>query len=671
MKNESQPIYTSKCSMFVKLWTVVFIVVIMLVIPDMKVHAEGEQVVLSGTGELTQEYVKSHLGDATEVVISGFSRIGNYAFQDKSEITNVIIQDSVVSIGGWAFQDCSSLTSITIPESVTSIGNVAFGDCSSLTSVTIPESVTSIGNVAFGGCSSLTSVTIPDSVTAIGSRVFSGCSSLTSVTIPNSVSEMGDDVFSDCPGLITAGPIGGGYNIEFGWTDMIIESAFHGSNYLTTVTIPDGITTIDKGAFQECSYLSKVTIPDSVTTIGSSVFWECSSLRDIVIPDSVTYLGGFAFLGCSSLKAITIPKGVTAIGENTFSQCSSLANVTLPNSVASIGGSAFSYCSSLLSMTIPSGVTSIENQAFDECRNLHTITIPYTVTKMSFWIFSGCNDLTIQGYSGSTAEQYANDNDIPFVSIGTCGTVSFDDSEAGGHISDDVAKKNGHVYVADEPYAWFPNVATDSGYAFLGWYLEKEGNHKVSEKDIFYGGNITLYAKWAKTDAYFMEGNDGKFYWYENGIKQGTYDDPKGVLGDGTVRGREIYDPASDGWYWLDSKYDGAKACNKEVWMPYIYQNEASWDDAEIEMNANNSGSMKQQVINFIKNRYGKWVRYDANGKMYKGWYTVEGTDAYIYPEQIGNTYYYDYQTGLMAKGWQNIDGKDYYFDEQTGVLVK
>ena len=186
--------------------------------------------------------------------------------------------------------------------------------------------------------------------------------------------------------------------------------------------------------------------------------------------------------------------------------------------------------------------------------------------------------------------------------------------------------------------------------------------------DCKYGLKVT--AKNSNPSNCFVSEN-GKMYWYEGGVRQGTYDDPKGVIGDGTVRGREIFDPATDGWYWLDAVYDGAKACNKEVWMPYIYQNEASWGDAEIEANANNSGSMKQQVINFIKNRYGKWVRYDANGKMVKGWYTVEGADAEIYPTQVGNTYYYDYQTGLMAKGWQNIDGKDYYFDEQTGVLVK
>lgn len=160
-------------------------------------------------------------------------------------------------------------------------------------------------------------------------------------------------------------------------------------------------------------------------------------------------------------------------------------------------------------------------------------------------------------------------------------------------------------------------------------------------------------------------------YWYEGGLRQGTYDDANGVVGDGTIRGREIYDPLSNGWYWLDACYDGAKAVNKEVWMPYIYQGNDAWSDNEIAMNAANSGDMANQVIKSIKERTGKWVRYDADGKMYKGWYTVEGSDAALYPSQVGNTYYYDPMTGLMAKGKVTIGGKTYNFDEVSGALIK
>ncbi len=161
----------------------------------------------------------------------------------------------------------------------------------------------------------------------------------------------------------------------------------------------------------------------------------------------------------------------------------------------------------------------------------------------------------------------------------------------------------------------------------------------------------------------------GKFYWYENNVRQGTFDDPQGVLGDGTVRGREIYDPSSNAWYWLDSIYDGAKACGKEVWMPYVYQDEDTWDDEKKRNIAYESDEgMGEFVLNAIRNKTGKWVRYDSEGKMLKGWVTIEGDLAALYPNQAGNTYYYDTRTGLMAKGHVTIGGVEYYFDEITGV---
>ena len=175
----------------------------------------------------------------------------------------------------------------------------------------------------------------------------------------------------------------------------------------------------------------------------------------------------------------------------------------------------------------------------------------------------------------------------------------------------------------------------------------------------------------ADSNYHWETGTDGKSYWFEDGLKQGTYTDEKGVLGDGEIRGREIYDPSSDGWYWLDACYDGAKAVNKEVWMPYIFSNENSWkSNSEIvAANAAASGSMASQVIDAIADGSGKWVRYDENGKMIKGWYTVP-TDSTLYESQRGNTYYYDESTGLMAKGELTLDGITYKFDTTTGALI-
>ena len=80
---------------------------------------------------------------------------------------------------------------------------------------------------------------------------------------------------------------------------------------------------------------------------------------------------------------------------------------------------------------------------------------------------------------------------------------------------------------------------------------------------------------------------------------------------------------------------------------------------------------MEEYAYQCMKNKTGKWVRYDNNGKMLKGWVTIEGDLAKAYPEQVGNKYYYDNFTGLMAKGETTINGEKYFFDEITGVLQK
>ncbi len=179
---------------------------------------------------------------------------------------------------------------------------------------------------------------------------------------------------------------------------------------------------------------------------------------------------------------------------------------------------------------------------------------------------------------------------------------------------------------------------------------------------------------------------DGKYYWYEGGFKQGTYNDPKGVMGTdpntgiATNRGREICDNnikdanGNGTWFWLDSVYDGARAVGKEVWMPYIYQNEKEWASNEVERIAAESDygmeGMGQCVRDAINKKAGKWVRYDGDGKMMKGWIKIDGALAALYPSQQGNEYYYDTRTGLMAKGKVWIDGVEHYFDETTGVKV-
>ena len=138
-------------------------------------------------------------------------------------------------------------------------------------------------------------------------------------------------------------------------------------------------------------------------------------------------------------------------------------------------------------------------------------------------------------------------------------------------------------------------------------------------------------------DCVWKYGENDKLFWYENNKRQGVYGDKKNIWDKiyGIERGREIYDPLTDAWYWLDAVYNGAIAVDKEVWMPYIYQDEKP-------------GSTD-----------GKWVRYDEQGRMIKG----------LYRDRNNNYYYYDLITGEMFKGIKDINGRNFYFDELTGIL--
>lgn len=137
-------------------------------------------------------------------------------------------------------------------------------------------------------------------------------------------------------------------------------------------------------------------------------------IKKVVIEKGITSIGDLAFLKCKNLTEIEIPDSVKSLGEGSFQYCASLSTVEIPDNITRIGGATFFACQNLMTVKLPDTVTQIDVWAFAGCESLTTIEIPESVTEIGKNAFNGSDNLTICGASGSYAEKYATENNIPF-----------------------------------------------------------------------------------------------------------------------------------------------------------------------------------------------------------------------------------------------------------------
>lgn len=281
------------------------------------------------------------------------------AVQDENLSGDIVIPESisyngnnyvVIRATNGAFQN-TDITSIILPNSITALGNICFRFCHNLTSVKLPDNITSLGDETFMTCSKLSVIELPKKLISLGQYCFMNCN-ITKLTLPNSITNLGNNCFQSCE------------NLE-------------------TITLPQNITNLPAYCFNDCKKLSKITLHEGIVSLGERCFAGCSSLTSIKLPKSINKITGSTlygcFEGCSNLSEVTCQwdnlDGID-VSSHTFDNIFSEAKLYIPKGTtamykAKIPWSNFKYIIE-------------ENDITEDAEKCQTPTISYSDKKLTF-----------------------------------------------------------------------------------------------------------------------------------------------------------------------------------------------------------------------------------------------------------------------------------------------
>ena len=353
------------------------------------------------------------------------------AFANQTNLTSVVVPDSVESIGLGAFKGCDSLESISLPfvgasrdaEVYNGVFGYIFGyeikynsEYSSSTAYGQSSYSTEFVNSKYTSeptgttwqytCyntnvssysssyryrktsyyyyipTTLTSVVITDA-TVIPVAAFNGCANITSVVLNDKVETIEEYAFQNCTGLVSA-------DIGTGLTE-IGTYAFYNCTSLESIVVPSGVTTISSYAFYNNTALASVSLPSGMTAINSYAFYNTTGLKELVFPSELQSIGSYAFYG-TRIRELNIPGEVTSIGSHAFDGDVALTSLTIPGNVTSIGSYAFSGCENITTLTLESGIETIGDYAFQNLK-VTSVVVPDSVESIGVGAFKGCDSL--------------------------------------------------------------------------------------------------------------------------------------------------------------------------------------------------------------------------------------------------------------------------------------
>ena len=309
------------------------------------------------------------------VIKTGVTELGDGAFKECVNLSEVHLSETITSIGRETFKDCSSLKIINIPESILEIKTNAFANCGLIeyteynngyyfgnednnylvfvgfinetTSLSLHSNTKIVLEKALNKYTNFSNIVIQEGITYIGSENFSSREVVNKIVLPSTIVSIGEDAFDIA--------------IEYLYYDGTIEDWCNitFSNYLSNPTGYEGFYILNSNGNisyngKKYSQFTDIEIPNTITKIGDYQFASYSALENITIPSSVVNIGLGAFSGCQSLKTVKIEgEGLLNIDEYAFEYCYELREINIPNSVETIGYNIFHCCESFSYLSLP------------------------------------------------------------------------------------------------------------------------------------------------------------------------------------------------------------------------------------------------------------------------------------------------------------------------------
>lgn len=320
---------------------------------------------LSIPEKVTDIHENAFYGTALTDLALNMEEIKDYAFNNRTDLTQITIGKNVKRIGVQAF-GYTNITNITLPENLTTIAEKAFYG-TKLQNIRIPASVKTVGSQAFYNCKELQSVEIAAGSVSIGKQAFQASPKLTTVIMKEGGEKnIATEAFYNCPAL---------EQVILASTDSIGTRAFSNCPKLASIHIP--AKTIGAYAFANCGTLTDVTFAEGMDSIADYAFVNSTNINRVALPNSLRTIGAYAFSAENkenSLRSISFGNNLETIGKNAFYKSTQVKDIVIPDKVKTIRLNAFSNCENLRTVSVGSGVVTVEPFAFNANPNLMSIT---------------------------------------------------------------------------------------------------------------------------------------------------------------------------------------------------------------------------------------------------------------------------------------------------------